>query len=343
MKALVWEGPRLMVMREQEKPRAAPSEVVLRVEFAGICGSELSGYLGHNALRVPPLVMGHEFSGEIVELGEAALEVNPALKLEQQVTVNPLASCGTCDYCKAGLNHLCANRKLIGAHRAGAFAEFVSVPAELVHVLPTGISTRVGALAEPVAVAVRIAELAGNVQDQTVLVMGAGPIGLLVLQVLKTRGAKQVFVADLDAERLEMAGKLGGEMLNPKAVDVVSMIREATNNSGAAVSVDAVGATVTRAQCVAATRSAGTVILSGLHEENTPMPTADIIRREIVLKGSFAYTPANFAQGLEMLIQNKIHLDNIIEAPLEEGGKWFERLISAPGNIAKVLLIPSSN
>ncbi len=342
MKALVWEGPRLMVMREQDTPRAVANEVVLRVAFAGICGSELSGYLGHNALRVPPLVMGHEFSGEIVELGETALEVNPSLKLGQQVTVNPLSSCGHCDDCKAGLNHLCPSRKLIGAHRAGAFAEFVSVPAELVHILPAGTSTQVGALAEPVAVAVRIAELAGNVQDQTVLVMGAGPIGLLVLQVLKTRGAKQVFVADLDAERLEMAGVFGGEMLDPKAVDVVATVREATRGVGAALSVDAVGAAVTRAQCIAATRSAGTVILSGLHEETSQIPAADVIRREITLKGSFAYTPANFAQGLELLIENKIHLTNIIEAPLEEGGKWFERLISAPGNIAKVLLIPSS-
>jgi 2-desacetyl-2-hydroxyethyl bacteriochlorophyllide A dehydrogenase len=343
MKALVWEGPRLMLMREQDTPRAAASEVVLRVAFAGICGSELSGFLGHNALRVPPLVMGHEFSGEIVELGETALKVNPSLKLGQQVTVNPLSCCGHCDYCESGLNHLCPSRKLIGAHRAGAFAEFVSVPAELVHVLPANTSTRVGALAEPVAVAVRIAELAGNVQGQTVLIMGAGPIGLLLLQVIKARGARQVFVADLDVERLEMAGKLGGEMLNPKAVDIVGTIREATNGLGAPVSVDAVGAVVTRAQCVAATRSAGMVILSGLHEENTQMPTADIIRREITLKGSFAYTPANFAQGLELLIENKIHLDNIVEAPLEEGGKWFERLISAPGNIAKVLLVPTSS
>jgi 2-desacetyl-2-hydroxyethyl bacteriochlorophyllide A dehydrogenase len=342
MKALVWEGPRLMVMREQEKPRAAKSEVVLRVAFAGICGSELSGFLGHNALRVPPLVMGHEFSGKIVELGETALELNPVLKIGQQVTVNPLICCGQCSYCKAGLNHLCPSRKLIGAHRAGAFAEFVSVPAELVHVLPATTSTRVGALAEPVAVAVRIAELAGNVQDQTVLIMGAGPIGLLALQVLKAQRARQVFVADLDLERLEMAEKLGGEILNPKAVDVVGTVREATNGLGATVSVDAVGAAVTRAQCIAATRSNGTVILSGLHEETSQIPAADVIRREITLKGSFAYTPANFAEGLEMLIQNKIHLDNIIEAPLEEGGKWFERLIAAPGNIAKVLLVPTS-
>jgi 2-desacetyl-2-hydroxyethyl bacteriochlorophyllide A dehydrogenase len=343
MNALVWEGPCLMVMREQEKPRASSNEVVLRVAFAGICGSELSGYLGHNALRVPPLVMGHEFSGEIVELGESALEFNPVLKLGQEVTVNPLSSCGHCSYCNPGLNHLCPSRKLIGAHRAGAFAEFVSVPAELVHVLPENTSTRVGALAEPVAVAVRIAELAGDVQDQSVLIMGAGPIGLLALQVLKTRGAKQVFVADLDIERLKMAGKLGGEMLHPKALDVVGTVREAANGLGASVSVDAVGAAVTRAQCIAATRSAGTVILSGLHEETSQIPAADVIRREITLKGSFAYTPANFAEGLEMLIQNKIHLDNIIEAPLDEGGKWFDRLISAPGNIAKVLLVPASS
>jgi threonine dehydrogenase-like Zn-dependent dehydrogenase len=343
MKSLVWEGPRLFVMREQEKPRAASAEVVLRVAFAGICGSELSGYLGHNALRIPPLVMGHEFSGEITELGEMALEVNPLLKLGQRVTVNPLASCGACDYCKRGLNQLCPSRKLIGAHRAGAFAEFVSVPAELVHVLPEQTSTRIGALAEPVAVAVRIAELAGNVLNQTVLIIGAGPIGLLTLQVLKLNGAKQVFVADLDLERLAMSVPLGGEPLNPKALDVVNTVREATAGLGAVVAIDAVGAAVTRAQCVSASRSAGTVILSGLHEETSQIPAADIIRREITLKGSFAYTPDNFSHGLELLYQNKIRLDNMIQAPLEDGGKWFERLIHAPGKIAKVLLIPSSS
>ena len=339
MKALVWEGPRLMVMHTQAEPIPARGEVVLRVLFAGICGSELSGYLGHNALRVPPLVMGHEFSGEIVAFGDLELQSN--LVLGQQVTVNPLASCGTCYHCIRGLNHLCSSRKLLGAHLPGAYAELIKVPVELIHALPTGMSARTAALTEPVAVAVRIGELAGDVSNEDCLILGAGPIGLLALQVFLANGAKRVFIADLDSERLAMGAALGGQALAPRALDVVKEVREATAELGVAVALDAVGTAVTRAQCIAATRSAGTMILSGLHEEVSSMPAAEMIRREIVVKGSFAYSPANFALALSMLARDEIRLDPwIIQAPLEDGGAWFDRLIDAPGNVSKVLLQP---
>jgi threonine dehydrogenase-like Zn-dependent dehydrogenase len=175
-----------------------------------------------------------------------------------------------------------------------------------------------------------------------VLIIGAGPVGLLALQVLRAQGAGRVFIADLGAERLAMAAELGGEPIDPRAQDVVQVIREATGGLGAAVSIDAVGTARTRAQCIAATRSAGTVILTGLHEETSEMPVAEIIRREIVLQGSFCYTPANFTTALELLANGALHLDPwIVEAPLGEGGAWFDRLIDAPGDVAKVLLIPA--
>ncbi len=341
MKALVWEAPRTMVMREQAQPHAEADEVVVKVAYAGICGSELSGYLGHNALRVPPLVMGHEFAGEIVEVGESAAQRNPAIAKGQLVTVNPLGYCGVCEFCKRGLNQLCVKRKLIGAHRPGAFAEYVTAPAELVSPLPEGMPLRVGALTEPVACGVRIGELAGDVQGEVCLVIGAGPIGLLAIQALIHQGAARIFVAELDEERLAMGAAIGGEALNPKQVDVVQVVREATGGLGAAVTIDAVGTAKTRQQCVSAVRSTGTVILSGLHEESSVMPAAEIIRREIVVRGSFAYSPANFAEALRLLAEGTIRLDPwIIEAPLAEGGQWFDRLIDAPGNVAKVLLIP---
>jgi threonine dehydrogenase-like Zn-dependent dehydrogenase len=120
MKTLVWEAPRVLALREQDQPVLQTDEVLIKVAFAGICGSELSGYLGHNKLRVPPLVMGHEFSGEVAALGSAAKEKYPILTSGLPVTVNPLASCGSCRYCHQGLNHLCQTRQLIGAHRPGA-------------------------------------------------------------------------------------------------------------------------------------------------------------------------------------------------------------------------------
>lgn len=341
MKTLVWEAPRVMVMREQEIPKPAAGEVLIRVAYAGICGSELSGYLGHNALRVPPLVMGHEFSGTLKEISPDARDEFPDFKPGQAVTVNPLCFDGTCEFCRHGLSQLCIARKLIGAHRPGAYAEYVNVPANLVVPLPQGMSLRTGALTEPVACGVRVGELAGDLQGRDAFIAGAGPIGLLALQALVLKGARRVYISDLDAGRLQMARALGGIALSARETDVAQYVRAETNGYGVAVSVDCVGSAVTRKQTVQATRSAGTAILVGLHEETSAMPAAEIIRREIVVKGSFSYTRENFIEALRRLENEQVHLDPwIVEAPLEEGGAWFDRLIDAPGNVAKVLLIP---
>ena len=326
-----------MALREHATPQPQTHEVVIKVAYAGICGSELSGYLGQSSLRVPPLVMGHEFAGEIVTIGRHVT----TLSLGQLVTVNPIISCGECTYCQQGKAHLCLRRKVMGAHVAGAYAEFIVAPAASAHLLPASLSSRLGALSEPTACAVRIAEMAGDVKDETVLVVGAGPIGLLALQALLLRGAKQVFISDIGNERLEMARALGGLPLNPKETDVVQVAREATGGLGVAVSVDAVGSAITRKTCVQAARNAGTVVLTGLHEETSAMPVAEMIRREITGKGCFAYSPDNFAEALALLAAGKIRLDPwIVEAPLEDGGMWFERLLDVPGDVAKVLLVP---
>jgi 2-desacetyl-2-hydroxyethyl bacteriochlorophyllide A dehydrogenase len=341
MKSLVWEAPRVMALREQPRPSIGPGEVLVKVAYAGICGSELSGYLGHNALRVPPLVMGHEFSGELAAVGQAAAQAHPGLRLGQAVTVNPLLYCGACGYCRRGDSHLCADRKLIGAHIPGGYAEYVAVPAELVAPLPEGMALRTGAIAEPAAVAVRIGEMAGSVADEAALVVGIGPIGLLALQVLRAKGAGPVFITDLDPARLAMGAALGGQAIDPRSEDVVQSVRAATGKQGAAVAIDAVGTAATRATCVSATRSSGTVVLTGLHEEKSEMPAAEVIRREIVLRGCFAYSPANFGAALQQVARGELQLDPwVVEAPLAEGGNWFDRLLDSPGAVSKVLLVP---
>ncbi len=341
MQALVWTAPEKMEMQEYPDPSPTADEVVIRVAFAGICGSELSGFLGHNALRTPPLVMGHEFAGEIVEVGREVTDFS----VGDAVTVNPLTYCGQCRTCYMGLTQLCPERRLVGAHRPGAFAEYVSSPAFVTHKLPDGMSLRSGALTEPVGVGVRIGRLAGDVSGESALIIGAGPIGLLALQALQLAGAERIFIADLDPERLAMGGELGGITISPSAADqgddVVEIVKDATAGDGVAVSIDAVGTGGTRTQCVAATRNAGTLILSGLHEETSPMPAAAIIRQELTVRGSFAYGAADFADGLEELHAGHYRLDPWIEeAPLAEGGDWFQRLIRSPGNVSKVLLVP---
>ncbi len=341
MQALVWEAPSRMVMHEVEKPIPGKGEVLIEVAFAGICGSELSGYLGHSALRVPPLVMGHEFSGKIAQLGPDIDRAKIGLRIGQEVTVNPLSQCGECSYCRRGDSHLCPHRRVLGAHGPGAYATYVTTPVVQVTPLPMGLSLRDGALTEPVACAVRIGEMAGDVSGKDCLIIGAGPIGLLTMQILLFNGATRVFMADLSPERSAMAEELGGTVIDPRSADVVETVRAQTGGRGVAVSVDAVGLAITRSQCVAATRSGGTMILSGLHQEVSEMPAADIIRREIVVRGSFAYAPRNFARALDLLDQGVVGLDPwIVEAPLRDGGAWFDRLLDEPGNVSKVLLTP---
>ncbi len=341
MKALVWEGPREMSLHDEPVPSAAPDEVLVEVAYCGICGSELSGYLGHNALRVPPLIMGHEFSGRIAAVGDEVRTGYPNLAVGAKVTVDPMVYDGTCRYCREGRQHLCLHRSLIGAHRPGAFAEFVAAPAHMVFALPDAMDLRTGALTEPTACAVRIAALMGEVEGRDVLIVGAGTIGLLTLQVLLHRGAGRVFVSDTNPARLAMAGDLGANAMDPTRMDVVAYVRDQTGGQGVSRALDAVGKAVTRRQCVSATERAGLVLLSGLHEETSAMPAADIIRGEITVQGSFCYTPSDVSQAISLLDEGVIAIGPwATEAPLGDGRAWFERLVGDPGKVAKVLLVP---
>lgn len=341
MKALVWTGPRRLEVRRVPVPIMKPDEILIRVAYSGICGSELSGYLGHNALRVPPLIMGHEFSGTVETIGEVAHTRYPDLMVGDRVTVNPMVYDEVCPYCRQRQTHLCLDRQLVGAHRPGAFAELVSVPAHVVYKLPDDLSLHDGALAEPTACAVHIVELMGDIVGRDMLIVGAGALGLLSLQVALARDVGRIFVADTNAERLGVAAELGGIPLNPCETDIVAEVQTATGGLGVEIALDAVGAAITRAQCIQAVRRAGRVILSGLHDEVSSIPVADAIRKELSLQGSFCYTPEDFHAALALLSENLVVPGRwVTTVPLTEGGTWFERLIDDPGDIAKVLLVP---
>lgn len=341
MQALVWTGPEEMALETLSVQDPGTDEVLIEVAYCGICGSELSGYLGHNALRVPPLIMGHEFSGVIVSLGDGAQARNPSVSVGARVTVDPMIYDGTCRYCQDGLEHLCMERQLVGAARPGGFAEYVAAPAHMVFILPESLSLRAGALTEPTACAVHIAALMGEAPGRDILIFGAGAIGLLTLQVLLQRGAERVFVVDTNLDRLAHATDLGGVALDPGKDDVVSLVQAATDGVGVSISLDAVGKAVTRAQCVAATARGGQVMLSGLHEETSTVPVADVIRKEQRLQGTFCYTPADIRAAMALLSEGGVTLgDWLVEAPLADGGAWFGKLVRDPGQAVKVLLAP---
>lgn len=328
MRALVYEGPRRVEMRRLPVPAAGDGEVLVRVAQAGICGSELSGYLGHNSLRKPPLVMGHEFSGIVAATGPGATRFAPG----ERVTVNPLVTCGECRYCRNGRSQLCGKRQLLGAHRPGAFAEYVTAPERNVHRLSDNMTMTEGTYVEPLACAVHVGRLLQAGPTDRLVVYGAGPIGLLAVQTALAYGLRDVVVVDLNESRLEIARELG-------ALAAAGLSAGQWGEFDAAI--DAVGASATRQACVRAVRPGGRVVFTGLHEAESALPINDMIRNEIVALGAFGYSQEDFGTALSWIAQGRATLTPWTEvSPMENGGACFEKLIGGPGKVAKIVLDP---
>jgi threonine dehydrogenase-like Zn-dependent dehydrogenase len=331
MKALVYQAPYQMPMVDVPEPEIKSDEVLIRVSFSGICGSELSGFEGKNSLRKPPLIMGHEFSGNIEAIGSDAAADFPELKLGQLVTANPLLSCGHCEYCLSGRQQLCAKRKLYSAALPGSNADLAAIRADAVVALPPNMSAAMGALAEPAACAVHLARIARPDPDESALVVGAGPIGLFALQALADHGVKKLYVAELNPARMAMAQAVGAEpvTLDDSAKGKFDIV------------VDAVGRTSTRRGCLNSVKAGGRVIWTGLHEAETPFEVNDMIRREIVTYGAFAYSHLDFFAALRALDQGRMWLQESwtrIE-PLDRGAACFQELLDG-STVAKIWLTP---
>lgn len=330
MKALVYDAPYQMTVHDVPQPTIGTDEVLIHVAYSGICGSELSGFEGKNSLRKPPLIMGHEFSGVIAEVGQQAAIARPDLQIGARVTANPLVTCGQCEYCLSGHHQLCPKRKLLSAVLPGSNAEYVAVAAVNVLLLPDNIPMTTAALTEPMACAVHTARLAAPRPGETALVIGAGPIGLLTIQALSIYGLKTIYCADLNPERLAMVESLGAVPVNLKEW-----------NGPVDIAVDAVGANSTRASCIKSVRAGGRVAWVGLHEAESPLPINDIIRREIACYGSFAYNPLDFKAALDGLAEGRFALKQgwTRVEPLNAGKACFEELLRG-SSVAKIWLQP---
>lgn len=338
MRTLLWLGPRQMELQMTPRPEPGPGEVLVRVEAVGICGSELSGYLGQNSLRRPPLVMGHEFAGRAAEVGDGV-----DLAIGTAVVVNPLVTCGTCRMCRRGRENLCRQRQLIGAHRPGAFAEYVLAPAANCLPLPEGLDGVAGSLTEPLACSLRAVTLAALDPMETVAVLGAGPIGLLALRAAGLCGAGRTAVVDTNPRRLALARTWGAtRVINPREEDPLDAIRELTEGAGVDAVIDAVGLQATRAQAVQAVRPGGRVVLIGLHDAESALPINEVVRSEVALVGSFAYTGEDFRRALAMLARGDVRPDPswLAERDLAAGQASFEELIDTPSPFAKIVLKP---
>ncbi|HEX4207202.1 MAG TPA: galactitol-1-phosphate 5-dehydrogenase [Ktedonobacteraceae bacterium] len=340
MEALVWLGPRAMEMLPTAVLEPRPGEVLIAVRAAGICGSELSGYLGQNSLRTPPLVMGHEAAGQIVQSTEGTFADGSPARVGARVTFNPLVTCGVCDRCRAGLTNLCRQRQLIGAHRPGAFAPFVTVPAAQCHPLPDDLSDTIASLTEPLACSLRAVKLTQVRPKQSLLILGAGPIGLFALIAARAEGIKRVYVSDLSEPRLAVARQWGAsETINVHEHDVLKTIQE-LSPGGVDTVIDAVGANATRAQAVQAVVPGGNVVFIGLHDETSSLATNYLVRQEITIHGSFSYDHSDFKRAFDLLTQGLLRAgtDWLEERPLAAGPSSFAELVDGQAVATKIVL-----
>ena len=340
MKSLVWLGPRAMEMQHTTIPEPSPGEVLIAVGAVGICGSELSGYLGQNSLRVPPLVMGHEAAGKVIQSTKATFADGSSARVGVRVTFNPLITCGACDRCQVGLTNLCRQRQLIGAHRPGAFAQFVAVPAKQCHPLPDNMSETTASLTEPLACSLRAVKQAQVRPEQSLLILGAGPIGLFALIAAQAEGIQRVYVSDLSESRLAVARQWGAsETINVKDHDVLTTIQDITPGGADAV-IDAVGATATRTQAVQAVVPGGNVVFIGLHDETSLLAANFVVRQEITVRGSFSYDESDFKRAFDFLVQGHLQAgtDWLEERPFASGPSSFAELVDGQVAATKIVL-----
>ena len=345
MRALLLSKYRQLEMAEVPTPAAGAGEVLIRVGACGICGSDVHGYDGTSGRRIPPIVMGHEAAGRIAAVGAGVTGLTEG----DRVTFDSTIYCGACGYCKRGEVNLCDHRQVLGVScgdysRAGAFAEFVAVPARVVYKLPDSISFAEAAMLEAVAVAIHAVLLAEISAESTALVVGAGTIGLLILQALRAAGYRRVFVSDVDATRLKLAKELGAtDVLLADKQDVVPEISQRTGGVGVDVAMEAVGRDETVNAAIASVRKGGTVVLVGNISPSATLPLQKVVTRQIRLQGSCA-SAREYPQAIALMGSGAIRVKPLITAiaPLAEGPQWFERLYAREPNLLKVVLTPGS-
>jgi len=342
MKALLLSKNKHLEMTDLPVPRAEPGEVLVRVAACGICGSDVHGYDGSSGRRIPPIVMGHEAAGRIAAIGSGVTGFTEG----DRVTFDSTVYCGTCGYCRRGEVNLCDNRQVLGVscadyRRAGAFAEFVAVPSRIVYRLPDNLSFEEAAMLEAVSVAIHAVSLAPLSAGSTALVVGAGMIGLLIVQVLRAAGCSRILVTDIDSSRLKLAQDVGAHTVLSATLDVARQVGELTREAGVDAAIEAVGQGDSVKASIESVRKGGTVVLVGNIAPEVMVPLQKIVTRQIRLQGSCA-SAGEYSSAMELLESGAIQVKNLITAiaPLEEGPLWFERLHAREPNVMKVVLRP---
>ena len=346
MKALLLSEYKQLRIAELPQPVPGAGEVLLEVAACGICGSDVHGYDGSSGRRIPPIVMGHEAAGTVATVGSGV----SGFAAGDRVTFDSTVYCGVCEFCRRGEVNLCENRQVVGVscgeyRRAGAFAEYVTVPARILYKLPAGLSFPEAAMLEAVAVALHAVHLSGSDEGRTGLVIGAGMIGLLVLQAARVAGCSTLILADVDETRLQLGRELGADTaVNTAEADLLAEMTRLAQGRGVDVVFEAVGRAETVAAAIDCVRKGGSVVLVGNIAKEVALPLQKVVTRQIRLQGSCA-SAGEYPEAMALIASGKIQVKPLISAvaSLSDGPEWFERLYAREPNLMKVVLDPREN
>jgi L-iditol 2-dehydrogenase len=343
VKALVLQEYNHFEYRDVPDPQIGPEDVLIRVKACGICGSDVHGMDGSTGRRIPPVIMGHEAAGVIAETGANVT----GWQKGDRVTFDSTIYCGKCYFCRRGWINLCDNRRVLGVscdeyRQDGAFAEYVVVPQHILYRLPEGLSFERAAMVEALSIALHALERTLISLNDAAVVVGAGTIGLLIVQALRAVGCGHIIAVDLDQSRLDLACKLGAdEALQADSVDVVAQVRKRTSNRGADIVFEVVGLPATLRLSIQCLRKGGSLTLVGNLSPTAELLWQSVVARELTLNGSCA-SCGEYPACLDMIVRGRINVDAVISAvaPLADGAAWFERLHRGEPGLMKVILTP---
>ena len=334
MQALVYTDTQTLVYREEKNPTEKPGESILKIQASGICGSDMHAYHGKDERRTPPLILGHEVSGTIQ---------NGKFK-GKQVVLNPLITCGKCDYCKNGREHLCAERSILGISkpiiRQGGLAEYVSMPDKNIYEIPKGLDTKEAAVGEPTAVSLHAVSLGEQTLKKPlsqcrILVQGGGAIGLLCALILsKIKKCKKIVMSDPNKLRLEECSKFViATFVKPESLEL--------NENGFDIIFDTVGLEISRQQAIHLVAPGGSIIHIGLTQPAGTFNFRKLTLQEITLVGTYCYTNKDFEKTIDILAKKELGPLNWIEyRELKKGPEAFKQIHDGTCVAPKIILIP---
>jgi L-iditol 2-dehydrogenase len=346
MKALVLKEYKKLSYEEAPLPEFGPEEVLVAVRACGICGSDVHGMDGSTGRRRPPIIMGHEAAGVIASIGAAVQGWKPG----DRVTFDSTIYCGRCEFCRRGQINLCNHRRVLGVscedyRQHGAFAEFVAVPQHILYRVPDAVSFEHAALVEPFSIAFHAVRRTPVTLNDTAVVIGAGMIGLALVQSLRLAGCGRIISVDVMPEKLALAAKLGAtDTVNSASANLAAEILRLTGGLGANLAFEAVGLAATVDIAIRSVRKGGAVTLVGNVAPKIEFPLQVAVTRELTLYGSCA-SCGEYPACLDMMARGAIQPAPMLSAvaPLAEGPGWFDRLYRKEPGLLKVILAPDKS